>query len=1466
MSTLKGIFEPFKDYVQKQLRVRRVIMANSNPLFIPKLGGDGGFIEGPPDFAYGHNEDARSHVYPEESFFAYSTEKQCTLRMMSGVDIRKDAEHILQAEAADPNLSYLRWNPQGLAKQYILESGTQYYNEGGDYGGLREGFRPENNTDYERAFAYGDKNIRANAGDDFGIVPMPGIVDAEIRTKSDNGSLREAKVNFVCHNRRQLEVLEMLFMRPGYPICLEWGWNPYIDNDGNRKNNEFSIREEFFDPEQTFENLNAQIVKYKKLTGGNFDGFIGYCKNFNFKANEIGGYECTTEIIAHGEILESLKTQKTSKNLGNLDYSKIAEIEVQDSLLYYLRSIKNSLRTPQDIQFLDHLNISHEDHGDIGKYERDIWDKMRTDIGYVGNGCPRYFKGNRLLHINYGQVDLFNCVYENNVSIPIRIDESVLLKDVDWMPGPIDSELLEDETETVTVNRDYIKNMSYDEYSYLYQSGQGMTSNLSPMNYGILAPGYGVFGENRTWDDSAWLKNHAHYQWAKWSKSGHANNFVRGIQGFFENGEWGIQREALIHRKVVTTTGDGSEEHKQAIKEGRAEAIKNTKDQLTLIDTKLKNYQKGYLDVIHLWQYINKIKFDNLKEELEANDVPKPHAGVGFESFLGGSILKQTIKGETGEVSSGYRRNIYIRWDLMCQMINHLCTYKKERASDIRGKNEKENLKEYLKTYKLKNPDMEFTYMNPNSRTWNNDSKKSMATYSFYLPYTAPYITETDPIKESILPTALSPWSAKDFEFKNNLVLGKDTRLSADIRRKLELLQKDEINYGMAQTDALSVNIPQLDLTKLKQITPNTDNTSPDTAAINEDELTRKKLKEGDYHPLIGASLDLGVCLMPHQAAFDTLFNEDMTYYDSSIMESYGEEDIWDKDADGNYDDAKIGNVIDRKNDRLIGEKAKFRSISSYYDIQNKNERHSIGYVYFNIDYVIRTFEDQRLRQMEAKATEKHTTLNNDFDMFTYVETLWNGVNTACGNYYNFMIHTEHERPNINRIIDLRISGQPNENPPIFEFDPQGLRSVTRQFYYDSAISSDLASAIAIAASNPSDMNEIDALSFKAFNKNIKSRWNKYDPYDKEKANKLLKTELEEDVQKYTAIFNQLNFYLFKLYEGNLQYEYIMTKDGSKIPYVNMGAALGMLNQLRELRTNINNRVPLKDIDGNANDGKNGRDIAGRWLTEVTNEISPIIPIQFNIQMDGIAGMLPLNLFKVNKSKLPMGYKADNIAFVIKSEQHKITSNQDWIVSIKGQMCLLNTAPNRGNNELENVDGIDLSSRKKPEKPTNEKISTNADLVRNVIVPLGHGENNYVGSKPGYDSGELSSGGDISPQLKDFIIFMVKALADPSVAGFEHPLSDQKLHFTGGNDIYHQQKHPNSKHVSGNGVDFILKGGAGNDKLDMMLAFLVKIRDSRYPKLKIKDEYRFPSESGPFQSLHAKNKHTSGAHIHLQLY
>jgi hypothetical protein len=105
----------------------------------------------------------------------------------------------------------------------------------------RDGFpRPKQKT----SLSYGDGGIVSDAtSDGYGIVPMPGIIDANIRTKSAYGSLREAKVNFVCHNQRQLEVLEMLYMRPGYAVLLEWGWSPYVGNDG-RLVNEFKTVED----------------------------------------------------------------------------------------------------------------------------------------------------------------------------------------------------------------------------------------------------------------------------------------------------------------------------------------------------------------------------------------------------------------------------------------------------------------------------------------------------------------------------------------------------------------------------------------------------------------------------------------------------------------------------------------------------------------------------------------------------------------------------------------------------------------------------------------------------------------------------------------------------------------------------------------------------------------------------------------------------------------------------------------------------------------------------------------------------------------------------------------------------------------------------------------------------------------------------------------------------------------------
>jgi hypothetical protein len=140
---------------------------------------------------------------------------------------------------------------------------------------------------------YGDPYIRSDAKDGYGIVPMPGITDAEIRTKTAYGSLRDAKINFVCHNRRQLDILDALYMRPGMPILLEWGWDPYINNEGKRESY-FPYLWEWFDKNQTINKLNTIIHERINISGGNYDGFIGYIKNFEISSRPDGGYDCTT--------------------------------------------------------------------------------------------------------------------------------------------------------------------------------------------------------------------------------------------------------------------------------------------------------------------------------------------------------------------------------------------------------------------------------------------------------------------------------------------------------------------------------------------------------------------------------------------------------------------------------------------------------------------------------------------------------------------------------------------------------------------------------------------------------------------------------------------------------------------------------------------------------------------------------------------------------------------------------------------------------------------------------------------------------------------------------------------------------------------------------------------------------------------------------------------------------------------
>ena len=189
-----------------------------------------------------------------------------------------------------------------LAKRYVLQGGT-LNNIAADSikGNLKSGVGSDFNSAYSTKGPFSKNNYQR------GIRPMPGITSIDVKSKSAYGSLREVVVNFQCWDIQQLEELEVLYMRPGYTVLVEWGWLPYLDNGGKYQ----PIFTDYYDiinkPATSrtvlFEDLYKKSVKHN----GNYDAMFGYIKNYQWSARPDGGYDCQTTIISTGELIESLK-------------------------------------------------------------------------------------------------------------------------------------------------------------------------------------------------------------------------------------------------------------------------------------------------------------------------------------------------------------------------------------------------------------------------------------------------------------------------------------------------------------------------------------------------------------------------------------------------------------------------------------------------------------------------------------------------------------------------------------------------------------------------------------------------------------------------------------------------------------------------------------------------------------------------------------------------------------------------------------------------------------------------------------------------------------------------------------------------------------------------------------------------------------------------------------------------------
>ena len=164
--------------------------------------------------------------------------------------------------------------------------------------------------------ADGSKDIKAGAynnyKDGLGFRPSPGIESVTVESKGSYGTLREASIKVKVWSVEDLEVMQTLYLRPGYTVMLEWGHSLQLEGSDVENvytlNNTIELYKKFLndkinDPMLTFE---KELATIRAESSYNYDSFVGYVSNFNWSLTQDGGYDCSIKVIAKGSVLESI--------------------------------------------------------------------------------------------------------------------------------------------------------------------------------------------------------------------------------------------------------------------------------------------------------------------------------------------------------------------------------------------------------------------------------------------------------------------------------------------------------------------------------------------------------------------------------------------------------------------------------------------------------------------------------------------------------------------------------------------------------------------------------------------------------------------------------------------------------------------------------------------------------------------------------------------------------------------------------------------------------------------------------------------------------------------------------------------------------------------------------------------------------------------------------------------------------
>lgn len=212
-----------------------------------------------------------------------------------------------------------------IAQANVLNNGTSSKGGIDTDNGFNPITRPNDNGTVEQGVT---RTASYQNYSSLGFRPKPGITAVAIKSKNTYGTLREAEVSLTVWTLEDLELIQTLYLRPGYSVLLEWGHTLWI-NENNEISSQIKDISSFVKNKMTQSSIEAAIKDNREKSNYNYDAMFGFISNFSWSFRNDGGYDCTVKIVSKGAILESISASFEPK--GRLPNTKFRYSAVEDA-------------------------------------------------------------------------------------------------------------------------------------------------------------------------------------------------------------------------------------------------------------------------------------------------------------------------------------------------------------------------------------------------------------------------------------------------------------------------------------------------------------------------------------------------------------------------------------------------------------------------------------------------------------------------------------------------------------------------------------------------------------------------------------------------------------------------------------------------------------------------------------------------------------------------------------------------------------------------------------------------------------------------------------------------------------------------------------------------------------------------------------------------------------------------------